>query len=60
MFCQAGSVENEPIRIRIGGGEDSKTGDSLLQFFYDTDAFYSRRYRAKSEEVTSGFLSSCL
>merc|ERR1711936_258358 len=23
--CEAGSVENEPIRIRVGGGEDSKT-----------------------------------
>ena len=34
MFCQAGSVENEPIRIRVGGGggEDSKTGDFLMHF----------------------------
>jgi len=23
--CEAGTVENEPIRIRVGGGEDSKT-----------------------------------
>ena len=25
-------MENEPIRIRVGGGEDSKTGDFLMLF----------------------------
>ena len=45
FFLQSGSVENEPIRIRVGGGEDSKTGDFLILFLLvlDTYALYSYR-----------------
>ena len=48
MFCQAGSVENEPIRIRVGGGEDSKTGEFFNAVCHSvnlgTDVFYSCRF----------------